>query len=122
MSEEEINEALKIIKEPITVNSIEYKYFNQENYEKLLSVYENAKWFVSNWEQALQNIKDLQQKVEQLEEKDKEIDRLDNIINELEQFINNQNYWVCELGYKEFTPYIPAKKIIDKLKELKENK
>ena len=67
MSEEEINEALKIIKEPITVNSIEYKYFNQENYEKLSSVYENAKWFVSNWEQALQNIKDLQQKVEQLE-------------------------------------------------------
>lgn len=67
MSEEEINEALKIIKEPITVNNIEYKYFNQENYEKLLSVYENAKWFVSNWEQALQNIKDLQQKVEQLE-------------------------------------------------------
>lgn len=67
MSEEELNEALKIIKEPITVNSIEYKYFNQENYEKLLSVYENAKWFVSNWEQALQNIKDLQQKVEQLE-------------------------------------------------------
>ena len=67
MSEEEINEALKIIKEPITVNSIEYKYFNQENYEKLLSVYENAKWFVSNWEQVLQNIKDLQQKVEQLE-------------------------------------------------------
>lgn len=67
MREEEINEALKIIKEPITVNSIEYKYFNQENYEKLLSVYENAKWFVSNWEQALQNIKDLQQKVEQLE-------------------------------------------------------
>lgn len=49
-------------------------------------------------------------------------DRLNNIINELEQFINNQNYWVCELGYKEFTPYIPAKKIIDKLKELKENK
>lgn len=72
MSEEEINEALKIIKEPITVNSIEYKYFNQENYEKLLSVYENAKWFVSNWEQALQNIKDLQQKVEQLENIKKE--------------------------------------------------
>ena len=52
----------------------------------------------------------------------KELNRLNNIINELEQFINNQNYWVCELGYKEFTPYIPAKKIIDKLKELKENK
>ena len=67
MSEEEINEALKIIKEPIIVNSIEYKYFNQKNYEKLLSVYENAKWFVSNWEQALQNINNLQQKVEQLE-------------------------------------------------------
>lgn len=83
MSEEEINEALKIIKEPITVNSIEYKYFNQENYEKLLSVYENAKWFVSNWEQALQNIKDLQQRVEQLE---KENEKLRDKIVELQGY------------------------------------
>lgn len=48
MSEEEIQEALKVIKEPITVNSIEYKYFDQENYEKLLQVYENCRWFISN--------------------------------------------------------------------------
>ena len=85
MSEEEINEALKIIKEPITVNSIEYKYFNQENYEKLLSVYENAKWFVSNWEQVLQNIKDLKQKAE---EKDKAIEKLENQVVKLSEQVS----------------------------------
>lgn len=109
MSEEEINEALKIIKEPITVNSIEYKYFNRENYEKLLSVYENAKWFVSNWEQALQNIKDLQQ----------EIDRLKNIIDELEKYIHN------ELILDFYNDDMPCELIINKMekmiKELKEN-
>ena len=116
MSEEEINEALKIIKEPIIVNSIEYKYFNQKNYEKLLSVYENAKWFVSNWEQALQNINNLQQKVEQ---QDKEIDRLNNIINELEKYIHN------ELVLDFYNDDMPCELIINKMekmiKELKEN-
>ena len=55
MNKEEIQEALKVIKEPITVNSIEYKYFDQENYEKLLRVYENCRWFISNAEQFMQN-------------------------------------------------------------------
>lgn len=64
MNKEEIKEAIKIIKEPITVNSIEYKYFTQENYEKLLRVYENCQWFINNWEQLEQNIKDLQKKAE----------------------------------------------------------
>ena len=109
MSEEEINEALKIIKEPITVNSIEYKYFNQENYEKLLSVYENAKWFVSNWEQALQNIKDLQQKVEQQ----------DNIINELEKYLIEH---IDEYRDMEQDAMFEFGLVLDKLKELKENK
>ncbi len=66
MNEEEIQEALKIIKEPITVNSIEYKYFDQENYEKLLRVYENCKWFISNAEQFMQNLDNLQKENEQL--------------------------------------------------------
>lgn len=65
MSEEEIQEALKVIKEPITVNSIEYKYFDQENYEKLLRVYENCRWFISNAEQFMQNFKNRQQELDQ---------------------------------------------------------
>ena len=65
MNEEEIQEALKIIKEPITVNSIEYKYFDQENYEKLLRVYENCRWFISNAEQFMQNFKNQEQELDQ---------------------------------------------------------
>ncbi len=33
-----LEEALKVVKEPITVNSIEYKYFDRENYNKLVDV------------------------------------------------------------------------------------
>lgn len=79
MNREEINEALKLIKEPITVNSIEYKYFGQENYEKLLSVYEKCRWFVDNYEQVLQNIENLQQ----------ELQRKDNNWNELKKWLKN---------------------------------
>ena len=66
MNEEEIQKALKIIKEPITVNSIEYKYFDQENYEKLLMVYENCLWFINNAEQFMQNLKNLQEENQKL--------------------------------------------------------
>lgn len=104
MSEEEINEALKIIKEPITVNSIEYKYFNQENYEKLLSVYENAKWFVSNWEQALQNIK---VKNERIKEEQQEKERYIKFYNGLNIWNKNLQQKVDQLENirKEITKY-----------------
>lgn len=65
MNEEEIQEALKVIKEPIIVNSIEYKYFDQENYEKLLRIYENCRWFISNAEHFMQNYKNQQQELDQ---------------------------------------------------------
>ena len=65
MNEKEIQEALKIIKEPITVKSIEYKYFDQENYEKLLRVYENCQWFINIHEQLIQNLDNLHQKLDQ---------------------------------------------------------
>ena len=51
MNSDEIRKALEIIKEPITVNCIEYKYFDQENYDKLTRVYDNCLWFVNNLEQ-----------------------------------------------------------------------
>lgn len=115
MNREEINQALKLLKEPITVNCIEYKYFDQENYEKLLSVYENCRWFVDNYEQILQNIEKLQQ----------ELQRKDNIINELKEYIGRFLYMLngildrdiyeqCQLD--DFT------QIMDKIKELEERK
>lgn len=68
MSEEEIKEALEIIKQPITVNRVEYKYFDQENYDKLISVYENCLWIVNLFEQAKEHIEPIQQENTQLKE------------------------------------------------------
>ena len=64
MNKAEIQEALKIIREPITVHQENYKYFDEENYNKLVRVYENCQWFINNWEQFQQNIEDLQKKAE----------------------------------------------------------
>ena len=86
MNEEEIHEALKIIKEPITVNSIEYKYFDQENYEKLLRVYENCRWFISNAEQYLDNLQkenqSLKKQLDFIDEQNKHIDKLEKMIKD----------------------------------------
>ena len=51
-----------------------------------------------------------------IEEKNKEIDKLNNVINELEKWLNNQTMISLkyEIGY--------YKEVLDKLKELKENK
>lgn len=67
MNKEEIQQAIKIIQEPITVNSIEYKYFDQENYDKLLSVYENCRWFIDNTKQIIQNCEYQQKQIEHLQ-------------------------------------------------------
>lgn len=50
MNKEEIQKALEIIREPITVNCIDYHYFDYENYSKLINVYENCLWFINNFE------------------------------------------------------------------------
>ena len=68
MNSKEIKEALKIIKKPITVSCIEYKYFNEENYNKLLKVYENCLWFANNFEQINLAVENLQKENEQLKE------------------------------------------------------
>ena len=105
MNEEEIQEALKIIKEPITVNSIEYKYFDQENYEKLLRVYENCMWFINIHEQVIQN--------------------LDNLHQELDQYKNNWEElkkWVKKVA--EIYNNVDGKTllmVLDKMKELEED-
>lgn len=69
MNEEKIREALKIIKEPITVNSVNYKYFDEINYDKLIMVYDNCLWFANNLEQIISTVKQLEQENQQLKEK-----------------------------------------------------
>lgn len=66
MNNDEIREALKIINEPITVNCIEYKYFDQENYNKLIKVFENCLWFANNLEQINLTTESLEQENQKL--------------------------------------------------------
>ena len=66
---EEIREALKIIKEPITVNCIEYKYFDQENYDKITRVYDNCLWFANNLEQINLTVENLEKENQKLRDK-----------------------------------------------------
>lgn len=55
---------------------------------------------------------------ELIEEKNKEIDRLNNVINELEKYIGEE--WYC--FDNESVEFMVARDILDKMKELKENK
>ena len=64
MNKEEIKQALEIIREPITVNCIDYHYFDNENYNKLISTYENCLWFVNNMEQIIETTNQLQERIE----------------------------------------------------------
>ena len=66
MNSKEIKEALEIIKKPITVNCIEYKYFDQENYDKITRVYDNCLWFANNLEQINLTVENLEKENKQL--------------------------------------------------------
>lgn len=79
MNKEEIRKALRIIKEPITVNTTTYHYFDQENYDKLQRVYDNCQWFINNEEQLIQNIEYQQQ----------ELERYKNIVEEAIKYLND---------------------------------
>lgn len=68
MSEEELIKALEIIKEPITVNCIEYKYFDEENYNKITNVYNNCLWFANNLEQINLTVENLQKENQKYKE------------------------------------------------------
>ena len=55
----------------------------------------------------------------EIQEKDKEIVRLNNIINELEKYIEIQ---LCQGGERETRDLVDGYDVLDKIKELKENK
>ena len=92
MSREEINEAIKIIREPINVNLVEYKYFDQESYEKLLRVYEYCRWFVDNYEQMEQNIENLNH---QLQEKNCNWNKLKQFLEK--NWSDTQDIWYIKI-------------------------
>ena len=64
MNKKELEEVLKIMNEPITVNSIDYKYFTQEQYNRLISVYDNAKWLVDYALTQSRYISDLSERID----------------------------------------------------------
>ena len=86
MNSKEIKEALEIIKKPITVNCIYYKYFDEENYNKLIEVYDNCLWVANNLEQVNLTVENLQKENKQLKE---QLQQKEDIINKA---INQINY------------------------------
>ena len=103
MNSKEIKEALEIIKKPITVNCIEYKYFDDENYNKLLEVYENCLWFANNFEQINLTVENLQKENQQLKEQQKEF------INYLKSMLENE---------KDNFSVARVKDVLEKYKEI----
>lgn len=100
---EEIREALKIIKEPITVNCIEYKYFDQENYDKITRVYDNCLWFVNNLEQINLTVENLEKENQKLKS---QLQQRDEVINKARKYISkhtqhDENGYVVECLYVE---------------------
>ena len=102
MSEKEIKEALEIIRKPITVNCEDYHYFDQENYDKLVSVYDNCRWFINNFEQVIDNCNELKSRIERaIEHIQKGIEAEDYVCGMERSWIDIKNkdgesYWVNE--------------------------
>lgn len=114
MNSKEIKEALEIIKEPITVNCIEYKYFDQENYDKITRVYDNCLWFANNLEQIILTVEKLEQ------EKQEVIDYLKEEINEAKESWSNCVYYNNEKGMFEVQIEIRLlEKILSKIERSK---
>ena len=93
---EEIREALKIIKEPITVNCIEYKYFDQENYDKITRVYDNCLWFANNLEQINLTVENLEKENQKLKS---QLQQRDEVINKAKEYIINNSLYEEEYDY-----------------------
>lgn len=108
MNSKEIKEALEIIKKPITVNCIEYKYFDQENYDKITRVYDNCLWFANNLEQINLTVEKLEKENQQLKadygnkaqvERDlleEENKQLKEQLQQKEYIINKAKEFVCD--------------------------
>lgn len=103
MNEEEIKKALEIIKQPITVNCIDYHYFDQENYDKLVAIFDNCRWFINNFEQLIDNFNDLQQENVRLKDKIEKAIELIKHIDKYEETLNDDTrvYMVQDVDVDE---------------------
>ena len=87
--------------------------FEQENYEKLLRVYENCRWFINIHEQLIQNLDNLQQ----------ELDQYKNNWEELKKTVKQIEKDVCDgITDEHLTTLEMTEIFLDKMKELEEDK
>ena len=115
MNSKEIKEALEIIKKPIKVNCIEYKYFDDENYNKLIEVYDNCLWFANNLEQINLTVENLQKENQKLKE---QLQQKEDIINKVKEFVKKHNERAGKLYYKYDNKYLLSEIREDLLKIL----
>lgn len=89
MNKEEIHKALEIIRQPITVNCKDYHYFDNENYDKLIRVYENCLWFINNFEQINETVEIVQKRNE----------KINHNWNELKKWLEDETrqYWNTDI-------------------------
>ena len=114
MNSKEIKEALEIIKKPITVNCIEYKYFDDENYNKLIEVYDNCLWFANNLEQINLIVENFEKENQQLKE---QLQKKEDIINKSKEHLelkvirysNETDYMLDETDLKEIIEILDNK-------------
>jgi len=101
MDKEQLEEALKVIKEPITVNCVEYKYFDVNNYNKLINIIEYCQYLNANVKPYV-------------ESQDREIQKLKNNWNELEEWLEyEERHTMQQNNYHS---------VLDKMKEIKGDK
>lgn len=58
LTTDDLEEALKILENPIMVNSVTYKYFTQEQYDKLEEVFEKCKLLFPKFDTMLEIVKE----------------------------------------------------------------
>ena len=94
MNKEEIIKALEIIKKPITVNCIEYKYFDEENYNKITNVYNNCLWFANNLELINLTVENLEKENQQLKE---QLEKSEKARKEAIEYVKKRNFDRAEI-------------------------
>lgn len=88
MNKEEIHKASEIIKQPITVNTKIYHYFDNESYDKLLAAYGNSLWFFEQ----------INAMVERLEKQNKFLMERENKLQLIENMFKNKPVDLKELS------------------------
>lgn len=136
MSEEELQKAIEIMTQPITVNCVDHHYFDQENYDKLASASDSSLWLLKPYESILKENKQLKELINGIrEERDylfnkssvenkqiqQEKDLYKSVIEEVREYIEKSS---LEVNTKEFGNLTVCNsddllQILDKAKDVK---